>query len=80
MTDFAFSWARNNPEKFMAGLKDKINELQRSDLYSRQRIQLYHAGVDIIFRRKQIPYRKVSAIQWREIYRDPSADHRSPDA
>ncbi len=27
MTDFAFSYARNNPEKFMSGLKDKINEL-----------------------------------------------------
>jgi hypothetical protein len=27
MTDFAFSYARNNPDKFMAGLKDKINEL-----------------------------------------------------
>jgi hypothetical protein len=27
MTDFAFSYGRNNPEKFMAGLKDKINEL-----------------------------------------------------
>jgi hypothetical protein len=27
MTDYAFSYARNNPEKFMTGLKDKINEL-----------------------------------------------------
>lgn len=27
MTDFAFSYARNNPDKFMTGLKDKINEL-----------------------------------------------------
>ena len=27
LTDFAFSYARNNPDKFMAGLKDKINEL-----------------------------------------------------
>ncbi len=27
MTDFAFSYARNNPEKFTSGLKDKINEL-----------------------------------------------------
>jgi len=27
MTDFAFSYARNNPEKFITGLKDRINEL-----------------------------------------------------
>jgi hypothetical protein len=27
LTDFAFSYARNNPDKFMADLKDKINEL-----------------------------------------------------
>jgi len=27
MTDYAFSYARNNPDKFMTGLKDKINEL-----------------------------------------------------
>jgi hypothetical protein len=27
MTDFAFSYARNNPEKFISGLKDKISEL-----------------------------------------------------
>ena len=27
MTDFAFSYARNNPEKFISGLKDKITEL-----------------------------------------------------
>jgi predicted DNA binding protein len=27
MTDFAFSCARNNPDKFISGLKDKINEL-----------------------------------------------------
>jgi hypothetical protein len=27
MTDYAFSYARNNPAKFMTGLKDKINEL-----------------------------------------------------
>jgi hypothetical protein len=27
MTEFAFSWARSNPDKFMTGLKDKINEL-----------------------------------------------------
>ena len=27
MTDFAFSYARNNPDKFISGLKDKINEL-----------------------------------------------------
>jgi hypothetical protein len=27
MTDFAFSYARNNPDKFMTGLKNKINEL-----------------------------------------------------
>lgn len=27
LTDFAFSYARSNPDKFMADLKDKINEL-----------------------------------------------------
>ena len=27
MTDFAFSYARINPDKFTTGLKDKINEL-----------------------------------------------------
>jgi hypothetical protein len=27
LTDFAFSYGRNNPEKFMAGIKDKITEL-----------------------------------------------------
>jgi len=27
LTDFACSYARNNPDKFMADLKDKINEL-----------------------------------------------------
>jgi len=27
MTDFAFSYGRNNPDKFMTGLKDKINDL-----------------------------------------------------
>ena len=27
LTDFAFSYGRNNPEKFMTGLKDKIIEL-----------------------------------------------------
>jgi len=27
MTDFAFSYARNNPDKFISDLKDKINEL-----------------------------------------------------
>ena len=27
LTDFAFSYARNNPDKFKGGLKDKINEL-----------------------------------------------------
>lgn len=27
MTDFAFSYARNNPEKFKTGLRDKINEV-----------------------------------------------------
>jgi hypothetical protein len=27
LTDFAFSYARSNPDKFISGLKDKINEL-----------------------------------------------------
>jgi len=27
LTDYAFSYARNNPDKFISGLKDKINEL-----------------------------------------------------
>jgi hypothetical protein len=27
MTNFAFSYSRNQPDKFMDGLKDKINEL-----------------------------------------------------
>jgi hypothetical protein len=27
MTEFAFSYARNNPDKFMSGLKNKINEM-----------------------------------------------------
>lgn len=29
MTDFAFSFARNSPEKFKTGIKDKIEELQK---------------------------------------------------
>ncbi len=29
MTDFAFSYARIKPEKFISGLKDKINELMK---------------------------------------------------
>ena len=29
MTDFAFSYARTNPEKFMNGLRDKINTLMK---------------------------------------------------
>jgi len=27
MTDFAFSYARNNPDKFIRGMKDKISAL-----------------------------------------------------
>jgi hypothetical protein len=27
LTDFAFSYGRNNPEKFISGLKDRITEL-----------------------------------------------------
>ena len=27
LTDYAFSYARNSPDKFISGLKDKINEL-----------------------------------------------------
>ena len=29
LTEFAFSYARSNPDKFKTGLKDKINELMK---------------------------------------------------
>ena len=29
LTDYAFSYARNSPDKFISGLKDKINELMK---------------------------------------------------